>query len=165
MKKAAGWESGHFERQLFLCRRQIELKTREVRNFYMPSFSSRLISYKGLAMPAALRGFYRDLQDSDFETAISLYHQRFSTNTFPAWPLGQPFRMMCHNGEINTVEGNRNWIACREDYFSSEVWGSDVELLKNLVSHHESDSASLDHALEVLILSGRSLEHVGNGVP
>ncbi|MFC7336181.1 glutamate synthase large subunit [Haloferula chungangensis] len=159
MKKPAGWDGDHFERQLFLCRRQIELKTREVRNFYMPSFSGRLISYKGLAMPAALRGFYSDLQDSDFETAISLYHQRFSTNTFPAWPLGQPFRMMCHNGEINTVEGNRNWIASREDYFESEVWGKDVDLLKNLVSHHESDSASLDHALEVLVLSGRSLEH------
>ncbi|MEM9236873.1 MAG: glutamate synthase large subunit, partial [Verrucomicrobiota bacterium] len=159
MTKPAHWEGEHFERQLFLCRRLIERETREVQGFYMPSFSSRLISYKGLAMPAALRAFYKDLQDSDFETAISLYHQRFSTNTFPAWPLGQPFRMMCHNGEINTVEGNRNWIASREDYFESDLWGDDVELLKNLVSHHESDSASLDHALEVLVLSGRSLEH------
>ncbi|BCX49960.1 glutamate synthase [Haloferula helveola] len=159
LKRPAGWESDHFERQLFLCRRKIELETREVSDFYMPSFSSRLISYKGLAMPAALRAFYKDLQDSDFETAISLYHQRFSTNTFPAWPLGQPFRMMCHNGEINTVEGNRNWISSREDYFQSEIWGEDVELLKNLVSHGESDSCSLDHALEVLVLSGRSLEH------
>lgn len=159
LKKTADWDADHFERQLFLCRRQIELKTEDVEDFYMPSFSSRLISYKGLAMPAALRGFYKDLQDSDFETAIALYHQRFSTNTFPAWPLGQPFRMMCHNGEINTVEGNRNWLACREDYFASEIWGEDVEFLKNLVSHHESDSASLDHALELLVLSGRSLEH------
>jgi len=159
MVRPDGWEADHFERQLFLCRRQIERGTREAKGFYMPSFSSRLISYKGLAMPAALRAFYKDLQDSDFETAISLYHQRFSTNTFPAWPLGQPFRMMCHNGEINTVEGNRNWLSSREDYFESEVWGADVELLKNLVREGESDSSSLDHALEVLVLSGRSLEH------
>ncbi len=159
MKRPDGWDGDHFERQLFLCRRRIEIETKGIPDFYMPSFSSRLISYKGLAMPAALRAFYKDLQDSDFETAIALYHQRFSTNTFPAWPLGQPFRMMCHNGEINTVEGNRNWLASREDYFESEIWGEDIELLRNLVSHSESDSASLDHALEVLVLSGRSLEH------
>ncbi|HEY1122441.1 MAG TPA: glutamate synthase large subunit, partial [Haloferula sp.] len=126
---------------------------------YMPTFSSRLISYKGLAMPAALRAFYGDLQDSDFRTAISLYHQRFSTNTFPAWPLGQPFRMMCHNGEINTVEGNRNWMASREEFFSNPIWGDDIALLHDLMNEHESDSASLDHALEALVLSGRSLEH------
>jgi glutamate synthase (NADPH/NADH) large chain/glutamate synthase (ferredoxin) len=159
MKRPAGWDADHFERQLFLCRRKVELETRGVPDFYMPSFSCRLISYKGLAMPAALRAFYKDLQDSEFETAIALYHQRFSTNTFPAWPLGQPFRMLCHNGEINTVEGNRHWLSSREDYFESEVWGDDIELLRNLVSHGESDSASLDHALEVLVLSGRSLEH------
>jgi len=159
MRRPEGWSAEHFERQLFLCRRTIELATREVRDFYMPSFSGRLISYKALAMPAALRAFYKDLQDSDFESAISLYHQRFSTNTFPAWPLGQPFRMMCHNGEINTVEGNRNWLSSREDYFESEIWGDDIDLLKNLVREGESDSASLDHALEVLVLSGRPLEH------
>ena len=159
VKKPSDWDGDHFERQLFLCRRKIEIETKEVPNFYMPSFSGRLISYKGLAMPAALRGFYKDLQDSDFETSIALYHQRFSTNTFPAWPLGQPFRMMCHNGEINTVEGNRNWLSSREDYFESEVWGDDLALLKDLASHHESDSASLDHALELLVLSGRSPEH------
>ncbi len=159
LKKPAGWDGDHFERQLFLCRRAIERQTKGLNGFYMPTFSSRLISYKGLAMPAALRAFYLDLQDSDFQTAISLYHQRFSTNTFPAWPLGQPFRMMCHNGEINTVEGNRNWLSSREDYFESPIWGKDVELLRDLVNEHESDSASLDHALEVLVLSGRSLEH------
>jgi glutamate synthase (NADPH/NADH) large chain/glutamate synthase (ferredoxin) len=159
LKKPAGWAGDHFERQLFLCRRSIERQTKGLNGFYMPSFSSRLISYKGLAMPAALRAFYGDLQDSDFQTAISLYHQRFSTNTFPAWPLGQPFRMMCHNGEINTVEGNRNWMASREEFFQSEIWGDDVALLHDLMNEHESDSASLDHALEALVLSGRSLEH------
>ena len=159
LKKPSGWDGDHYERQLFLCRREIERKTKGLNGFYMPTFSSRLISYKGLAMPAALRAFYGDLQDSDFQTAISLYHQRFSTNTFPAWPLGQPFRMMCHNGEINTVEGNRNWMASREEFFSSPIWGDDITLLHDLMNEHESDSASLDHALEVLVLSGRSLEH------
>ncbi|QJE98987.1 glutamate synthase large subunit [Luteolibacter luteus] len=159
LKKPAAWDGDRYERQLFLCRREIEKKTKGINGFYMPTFSSRLISYKGLAMPAALRAFYSDLQDSDFQTAISLYHQRFSTNTFPAWPLGQPFRMMCHNGEINTVEGNRNWMASREEFFSNPIWEGDIELLHDLMNEHESDSASLDHALEVLVLSGRSLEH------
>ncbi|MES2475247.1 MAG: glutamate synthase large subunit [Verrucomicrobiota bacterium] len=148
-----------FERQLYLCRREIEHRTKEVRGFYMPSFSCRLISYKALAMPAALRAFYLDFVDPDYQVAIALYHQRFSTNTFPAWPLGQPFRMMCHNGEINTVEGNRNWMTSREEFFASPVWGDDIELVKNLIRHGESDSASLDHALELLVLSGRPLEH------
>ncbi|SHJ72061.1 glutamate synthase (NADPH/NADH) large chain [Rubritalea squalenifaciens DSM 18772] len=159
MAKPSGWDSLQFERQLYLCRRAVEHGTKDIDNFYMPSFSGRLISYKGLAMPATLRAFYKDMQDDDFETAIALYHQRFSTNTFPAWPLGQPFRMMCHNGEINTVRGNRNWMASREEFFESDVWGDDVNLVKNLLSDNESDSASLDHALELLTLSGRSIEH------
>jgi glutamate synthase domain-containing protein 2/glutamate synthase domain-containing protein 1/glutamate synthase domain-containing protein 3 len=159
MAKPADWDSDHFERQLYLTRREIEKLTREVANFYIPSFSSRLLSYKALAMPAALRAFYLDLQDSDYEIGISLYHQRFSTNTFPAWPLGQPFRMMCHNGEINTVEGNRHWMTSREEFFASPVWGDEIDLVKDLIRHGESDSASLDHALELLVLSGRSLEH------
>jgi len=159
MLKPAGMEADVFERQLYLCRREIEHRTKEIHGFYMPSFSSRLLSYKALAMPAALRAFYLDLQNPDYEIAISLYHQRFSTNTFPAWPLGQPFRMMCHNGEINTVEGNRNWMTSREEFFSSPIWGDEIDLVKDLMRHGESDSASLDHALELLILSGRSPEH------
>lgn len=159
MSKPSAWDELQFERQLYLTRRTIELGTGDIAGFYMPSFSGRLISYKGLAMPATLRDFYLDMQDEDFQTAIALYHQRFSTNTFPAWPLGQPFRMMCHNGEINTVRGNRNWFASREEFFESEVWGDDVKLLKNLLSDKESDSSSLDHALELLALSGRSIEH------
>jgi glutamate synthase (NADPH/NADH) large chain/glutamate synthase (ferredoxin) len=159
MTRPDGMDADHFERQLYLCRREIEQRTKEIQGFYMPSFSSRLISYKALAMPAALRAFYLDFSDPDYEIAIALYHQRFSTNTFPAWPLGQPFRMMCHNGEINTVEGNRNWMTSREEFFASPIWGDDIEWVKNLIRHGESDSASLDHALELLILSGRSPEH------
>jgi len=159
MTRPAGMEAEQFERQLYLCRREIEHRTQEIQGFYMPSFSSRLISYKALAMPAALRAFYLDFADPDYQVAIALYHQRFSTNTFPAWPLGQPFRMMCHNGEINTVKGNRNWMTSREEFFASPVWGDDIDLVKNLIRQGESDSASLDHALELLILSGRSPEH------
>lgn len=159
LKNTTGLESIDFERQLYLVRRELERETRDIAGFYIPTLSSRLISYKALAMPAALRAFYLDFENPDFEVAIALYHQRFSTNTFPAWPLGQPFRMMCHNGEINTVEGNRNWMTSREEFFESPVWGKDVELVKDLIRHGESDSASLDHALELLILSGRSPEH------
>ncbi|NNM30630.1 MAG: glutamate synthase subunit alpha, partial [Akkermansiaceae bacterium] len=159
LEKPAGWDADHLERQLFLVRRELEMQFAEVDGFYIPTLSGRLISYKGLAQPEALRAFYADLQDSDYQIALSLYHQRFSTNTFPAWPLGQPFRMLCHNGEINTVRGNRNWMASREEFFESDLWGDDIELCKHLLSHKESDSASLDHALEILVLSGRSLEH------
>lgn len=159
LERPADWEADHFERQLYLLRRTIERQFAEVANFYIPTISGRLISYKGLAMPATLQAFYGDLQDSDFQVALALYHQRFSTNTFPAWPLGQPFRMMCHNGEINTVRGNRNWWASREEFFANEVWGDDLDLLKGVMSGKESDSSSLDHALEILVLSGRSLEH------
>lgn len=159
LEKPPGWDNDTYERQLFLVRRELEKKFNELTGFYVPTLSSRLISYKGLAQPETLRAFYADLQDSDYKIGISLYHQRFSTNTFPAWPLGQPFRMLCHNGEINTVRGNRNWMASREEFFASDLWGNDIELLKNLLSFEESDSASLDHALELLVLSGRSLEH------
>lgn len=159
VSRPADVDADHFERLLYLVRREVEREFKDEAAFYIPTLSSRLISYKGLAMPATLRAFYSDLQDSDFQTGISLYHQRFSTNTFPAWPLGQPFRMMCHNGEINTVRGNRNWMRSREEFFSSELWGDDIGLVKNLMQDDESDSASLDHALELLVLSGRRLEH------
>ncbi len=161
VERPEGVVGDDFERQLYLVRREIEhqLKAEGIKGVYLPSFSHRLISYKALAMPAALRAFYKDLSNPAYKTAIALYHQRFSTNTFPAWPLGQPFRMLCHNGEINTVRGNRNWMKSREEFYESEIWGDDVEVIKNLIQEGESDSASLDHALELLVLSGRSLEH------
>jgi len=159
VSKPKGMDGLAFERQLYLVRRMIEHGTNDISDFYIPTFSSRLISYKGLAMPATLKAFYLDMQNPDFETAIAVYHQRFSTNTFPAWPLGQPFRMMAHNGEINTVRGNRNWMTSREEFFQSDIWAEDIDLVKNLVSDNESDSASLDHCLELLTLSGREIEH------
>lgn len=108
MTRLAGMDADHFERQLHLWRREIEHRTKQIQGFYMHSFSTRLISYEALAMPAALRAFYLDFSDSDDEIAIAFCHQRFSTNTFPTWQLDQPFCMMCQNGEINIVEGNRN---------------------------------------------------------
>ncbi len=155
----AGDDDG-YERMLYLCRREISLRCleEEMPGVYMPSFSHRLVSYKALAVSTAVEKFYPDLVDPEFETSICLYHQRFSTNTFPTWPLAQPFRMMAHNGEVNTVKGNRNWMASREADFSSKLWGEDVDLLKKLLDGRDSDSASLDAALEMLVLSGRSPE-------
>ncbi|CAN5453322.1 glutamate synthase large subunit [soil metagenome] len=158
--KPSGMDADRFERELYLARRQVGLRAEEekITGFYSPSFSHRTISYKALAIATAVEKFYTDLQDSEFETAICLYHQRFSTNTFPTWPLCQPFRMLAHNCEINTVKGNRNLMASRESDFEHEFWGEDVDALKPLLDPNDSDSASLDSALELLVLSGRSVE-------
>ncbi len=158
--KPEGMDAEKFERELYIVRRLTTLRARgeNIEDYYSPSFSHRMISYKALAVATAVERFYPDLQSPDFETAICLYHQRFSTNTFPTWPLSQPFRMLAHNGEINTVKGNRNWMASRESDFASEVWGEDVDALQSLLDPNASDSASLDTALELLVLSGRSPE-------
>ncbi|MFV1993946.1 MAG: glutamate synthase large subunit [Verrucomicrobiales bacterium] len=156
-----GMNADDYERVLYIARREIKLKAEEegIRSFYICSISCRLISYKALLVAPALEKFYLDLQNPDFETAICLYHQRFSTNTFPTWPLAQPFRMLAHNGEINTLKGNRNWMRAREVFFESEVWGKDVRYLRDVLDHDASDSASIDSTLELLIISGRSLAH------
>jgi len=150
-----------FERQLYLVRRELAIKTREQKltNFYVASLSHRTIVYKALLLPSSLQKFYTDLQQDEYETSLALFHQRFSTNTFPTWALSHPFRMLAHNGEINTVRGNRNWLASRTSDFESELWAGDEHLLKKLVDANSSDSASLDQALELLVLSGRSPTH------
>ncbi len=160
--RPADMDAEEFERQLFLARNEIEKVAArdEIKNFYIPSFSSRTISYKGLLISPSLEKFFKDLSDPDYETTICVYHQRYSTNTFPTWALGQPFRMLAHNGEINTVRGNRNWMRARESELSAEFWGNDIDLLKPIIQPGGSDSASLDNALEVLVHSGRSLLHV-----
>ncbi len=162
--RPAGQDGDAFERTLFLARREIEIKAKaeHIEPFYMASLSARLLSYKGLMVATALDKFYSDLANPDYETAICLYHQRFSTNTFPTWSLGQPFRMLAHNGEINTVRGNRNWFNSRAGDFAAEVnvWSEeDSALFRDLLDPDASDSASLDGALELLVLSGRSVEH------
>ena len=156
-----GMADDDYERRLFLARNEIEdiAAADKIRNFYIPSFSHRTIVYKGLLVSASLEKFYPDLANADYETALIVYHQRYSTNTFPTWPLAQPFRMMAHNGEINTVRGNRNWMASREAELRADFWGKDVDLLKPIIQPGGSDSASLDNALEVLTMSGRSITH------
>ncbi|TDU71348.1 glutamate synthase (NADPH/NADH) large chain [Prosthecobacter fusiformis] len=150
-----------FERQLYLVRRELTIKAKEqkITNFYVASLSHRTIVYKALLLPSSLEKFYTDLQSDHYDTSLALFHQRFSTNTFPTWALSHPFRTLAHNGEINTVRGNRNWLSSRTSDFEHEFWAHEEHLLKKLVDANSSDSASLDQALELLVLSGRSLTH------
>lgn len=151
----AGGESGlQLERMLFRARKRSE---REL-GLYHPTLSSRTIVYKGMLTTLQLQPFFTDLQDSRVESKMALVHSRFSTNTFPSWPLAHPFRMIAHNGEINTVKGNTNWMRAREATLASELIG-DLEPLRPIVTPGASDSASFDEVLELLHLSGRSLPH------
>jgi len=154
-------EGEAYERLLFLARKEIEHRCAAdgVQNFYIASFSHEMIAYKGLLISPSLQTFYKDLQKPEYTTAICVYHQRYSTNTFPTWSLGQPFRMLAHNGEINTIRGNRNWMRAREAELDAGYWKEDVELLKPIVQPGGSDSASIDNALETLVMSGRDILH------
>jgi len=142
------------ERRLFRARNRSE---RDV-GLYLCSLSSKTIVYKGMVTTLQLEPFYPDLSDERYESLLALVHSRFSTNTFPSWPLAHPFRFIAHNGEINTVKGNANWMAARESQLSSELLG-DIDQLKPIVSKGASDSATFDEVLELLVLSGRSLPH------
>ena len=142
------------ERRLFRARNRSE---RDV-GLYLCSLSSKTIVYKGMVTTLQLEPFYPDLSDERYESLLALVHSRFSTNTFPSWPLAHPFRYIAHNGEINTVKGNANWMAARESQLSSELLG-DIDQLKPIVSKGASDSGTFDEVLELLVLSGRSLPH------
>jgi glutamate synthase (NADPH/NADH) large chain/glutamate synthase (ferredoxin) len=159
--KPWGMSADDYERRLFLARNEIEKRAAadNIHNFYISSLSSRVIIYKGLLVSASLEKFYRDLSNPDYKTALCIFHQRYSTNTFPTWPLGQPFRMLAHNGEINTIRGNRNWMHAREAELQADFWGEDIDLLKPIIQPGGSDSASLDNALEALVMSGRNILH------
>jgi glutamate synthase (NADPH/NADH) large chain len=153
-----------FERKLFVIRKRIEhavraLKLEDGEQFYIPSMSSRTIVYKGMLLANEVGIYYQDLNDPDMVSALALVHQRFSTNTFPAWDLTHPFRMIAHNGEINTVQGNVNWMAARHEAMKSAVLGEDLEKLWPLISEGLSDSACFDNALELLVAGGYSLPH------
>ncbi|MBX9897979.1 MAG: glutamate synthase large subunit [Qipengyuania sp.] len=126
---------------------------------YIPSFSSRTIVYKGLLLATQVGSFYDDLRDPDCVSALGLVHQRFSTNTFPSWRLAHPFRFTAHNGEINTVRGNVNWMEARRRTMESELLGADLDKMWPLIPHGQSDTASLDNALELLLTGGYSLPH------
>ncbi|HKI58917.1 MAG TPA: glutamate synthase large subunit [Trueperaceae bacterium] len=150
-----------FERQLYLTRKRIEHRLREAElgRAYVTSFSSRTISYKGLMVADQLPKFYLDLADPDYDTAIAVFHQRYSTNTMPRWSLAQPFRYLAHNGEINTLQGNVNFMRAREPRLTSRIWGTEVRDVQPIIEPGGSDSAALDNALELLALSGRDLLH------
>jgi len=149
------------ERRLYLVRKSAEHRAgaEGLQGFYVPSCSARTIVYKGLLGGAQLRNFYKDFEDPAYTTAIAVFHQRYSTNTFPNWILAQPFHFLGHNGEINTLQGNRNWIRAREPELSSDLWGADIGALLPIVMAGGSDSASLDNVLELLVQSGRDLLH------
>src|SRR5262249_11164668 len=127
---------------------------------YIPSLSSRTIVYKGLLLAPQIAEFYYELTDPDAMSALCLVHQRFSTNTFPSWQLAHPYRYLCHNGEINTIRGNVAWMNARHKVLSSPLFGEDMKKLLPIVTPGGSDSASIDNAVELLMLSGRELPHV-----
>ena len=140
-----------------MIRRIVELAAGP--DFYSPSFSSRTIVYKGMLISHQLRGFYPDLQDERFASGMALVHSRFSTNTFPSWELAHPYRVIAHNGEINTLMGNVNWMRARESQLASELFGLDLQKVMPIVRPGGSDSATFDNVLELLMLAGRSLPH------
>ncbi|WP_081908743.1 glutamate synthase large subunit [Ferriphaselus sp. R-1] len=153
-----------FERKLFVIRKTAEHAIRNLPNgqgsgFYIPSLSSRTIVYKGMLLADQVGTYYLDLQDVRVVSALALVHQRFSTNTFPTWDLAHPFRMIAHNGEINTVRGNVNWMTARHAAMSSQFLGEDLEKLWPLIVEGQSDSACFDNALELLVAGGYSLPH------
>ncbi|MCX7676025.1 MAG: glutamate synthase subunit alpha, partial [Alteraurantiacibacter sp.] len=157
-----------FERKLIVIRKQTQNPLAALAEkhglpglteLYMPSFSSRTMVYKGLLLATQVGTFYKDLQDPDCMSALGLVHQRFSTNTFPSWKLAHPFRYIAHNGEINTVRGNTNWMNARRRTMESDLLGADLDKLWPIVPHGQSDTASLDNALELLVAGGYPLAH------
>jgi len=153
-----------FERKLFVIRKVIEHRVAkaelaEGRLFYVPSLSAATFNYKGMILPDRMETYFPDLRDPHMVSGLALVHQRYSTNTFPVWPLAQPFRFLCHNGEINTLRGNLHWMHAREGLFRSELFGEDMAKLLPILDEDASDSATLDSAIELLYHTGRSLPH------
>lgn len=153
-----------FERKLYTIRKRIGVEIRasginQAPYFYIPSLSARTFVYKGLLLAEQVSAFYLDLVDKDFVSALAMVHQRYSTNTFPTWDLAQPFRFLCHNGEINTLRGNINWMHAREKLLKSDLFGDDLKKIFPVAAPGASDSATLDNALELLVMGGRSLPH------
>ncbi|HXI91905.1 MAG TPA: glutamate synthase large subunit [Blastocatellia bacterium] len=146
-----------FETTLYRVRREVERRTSEIEGFYVPSFSSRTVVYKGLFVGSQIGPFYPDLSEPDFEAALAVFHQRYSTNTFPNWSLAQPFRLLAHNGEINTISGNRGWMRARERETTGRLSSADSSEPRSVIWSKGSDSASLDNTLEYLAMSGRGV--------
>ncbi|MEX1236148.1 MAG: glutamate synthase large subunit [Roseovarius sp.] len=158
ISNARGIEEEAFERELYVIRRRIEkaVIAAGINNFYIASLSCRSIIYKGMMLAEEVAVFYPDLMDERFKSAFAIYHQRYSTNTFPQWWLAQPFRMLAHNGEVNTLKGNRNWMKSHEIRMASSAFGDLAEDIKPIIPGGASDSAALDSVFEVLVRAGRS---------
>ena len=146
-----------FERTLYLIRKRIERRIND-EDFYICSLSSHTIIYKGMLSSLQLRQYFPDLTNKYFTSGLAVVHSRFSTNTFPTWSLAQPFRLLAHNGEINTIRGNRGWMQARESVLSSEAIG-DIKDISPIIQPNMSDSASLDNVFEFFVMSGLSLPH------
>ncbi|NDD39805.1 MAG: glutamate synthase subunit alpha, partial [Verrucomicrobia bacterium] len=153
-----------FERKLYVIRKRALTEIRNsgergTQEWYMPSVSCRTIVYKGMLMPAQVDAYYPELKDPDFESALALVHSRFSTNTFPSWERSHPYRYIAHNGEINTLRGNINWMHARQSMFESDAFGKDIKKIFPIINPTGSDSAMFDNCLELLVLGGRPLAH------
>ena len=164
---APGMDQDALERKLYVIRKRAECRgagqpdtVKEKSFFYIPSLSSRTIVYKGLLLAPQIMDFYKELADPEVSSALALVHQRFSTNTFPSWQLAHPYRYICHNGEINTLRGNNNWMYARQTVLASPLFGDDMKKLMPIITAGGSDSAMLDNAVELLTLSGRRIQHV-----
>ncbi len=165
LRRGAGITDGAaFERKLFVIRKVLENAVREsglseANYFYIPSLSHQTLIYKGLLLAPQIESYFPDLADESLVSGMALVHQRYSTNTFPSWDLAQPFRFLCHNGEINTLRGNINWMTAREGLFESPLFGDDIKKILPIATPGASDSATLDNALELLYHTGRPLPH------
>ena len=167
--EAFGGEDGaeadlRFERKLYVIRKRIEhavdaMALTDPSSFYVPSLSSRTLIYKGMLTASQIAPMFPDLADPEVESALALVHQRFSTNTFPSWPLAHPYRFIAHNGEINTLRGNINWMKAREALLESDVLGDDLKKILPIIREGGSDTAVFDNVLEFLVMAGRSLPH------
>ena len=153
----AGMDSAALERALYLCRKRIEkrIAASAINEFYICSLSARSLIYKGMFLAESIDTFYPDLQDERFSAAVAIFHQRYSTNTFPQWRLAQPFRMLAHNGEINTVKANTNWMKSHEIRMAAQAFGDFGEDVKPVIQSGGSDSAALDNTFEILVRAGR----------
>ncbi len=165
IRRGRDMDQDALERKLYIVRKQAEnlvaqSEMKEKDLFYVPSLSSRTIVYKGLLLAPQITHFYKELSDPDVTSGLCLVHQRFSTNTFPSWKLAHPYRYICHNGEINTLRGNMNWMHARQSVLASPLFGEDIKKLLPIIQPGGSDSAMLDNAVELLTLAGRSLPHV-----
>jgi len=163
--RPSSMEEDAFERKLYVVRKRAENEVRDLgmedaEGFYIPSLSCRTIVYKGLLLASQITNFYRELADPDVVSALCLVHQRFSTNTFPSWQRAHPYRYIAHNGEINTLRGNVNWMYARQSLLRSPLFGDDIQKLHPIIAPDGSDSANFDNAVELLLQSGRSLPHV-----